>query len=162
VNRPAGVQRFLRENKTRIKIRSLRAPFGPVRFRTVNIATASWSRDLFGDACHLGQLLEQKSRIARVIQRQRPAHPRLAPSPQISRNRSLAESQPFRDRPHRQPVLMGQAQDRSKSLSRSSVSFASVLALPLQNHLKGDTAERRSRNPSRTPVRDLAKSLSRT
>ena len=49
---------------------------------------------------HAAEQHPPQSRIARVIRRQRPAQPRLARSPQISRNRSLAEPQPFRDRPH--------------------------------------------------------------
>ena len=40
-SRPPGVQRFLRENKTQIRVRSLRAPFGAMRFRTVMDCPAS-------------------------------------------------------------------------------------------------------------------------
>jgi hypothetical protein len=55
-SRPPGVLRFLRENEPRIRVRSLTAPFGAVRFRTVNIPAGTWHRELFGTACHLSRL----------------------------------------------------------------------------------------------------------
>jgi hypothetical protein len=59
-DRPPGVVRFLRENEPRIRLRSLNAPFGAVRFRTSNIASGKWERELFGSACHLGQLVRSR------------------------------------------------------------------------------------------------------
>jgi hypothetical protein len=52
--RPPGVLRSLRENK-RIRLRSLRAPFGAVRFRTLDLPSGSWQHELFGAACYLKQ-----------------------------------------------------------------------------------------------------------
>jgi hypothetical protein len=52
--RPPGVLRSLRENR-RIKLRSLKAPFGAVRFRSVDLSSGSWQHELFGAACHLRQ-----------------------------------------------------------------------------------------------------------
>ena len=54
--RPPGVQRFLREQRG-IRVRSLVVPFGAVRFRTRDILNATWSRELFGAACHLRQII---------------------------------------------------------------------------------------------------------
>jgi hypothetical protein len=56
-SRPPGVLRYLRENEPRIRLRSLTAPFGAVRYRTRDIPSATWERELFGAACHLGQLV---------------------------------------------------------------------------------------------------------
>jgi hypothetical protein len=52
--RPPGVLRALRENK-RLRLRSLQAPFGAVRFRTLDLNSGSWQHELFGAACHLRQ-----------------------------------------------------------------------------------------------------------
>jgi hypothetical protein len=52
--RPPGVLRSLRENR-RIKLRSLEAPFGAVRFRSVDLSAGGWQHELFGSACHLSQ-----------------------------------------------------------------------------------------------------------
>jgi hypothetical protein len=57
--RPLGVQRFLREHRG-IRLRSLAVPFGAVRFRTRDISTATWDRELFGDACHLSQVIRAR------------------------------------------------------------------------------------------------------
>jgi hypothetical protein len=54
--RPPGVQRFLREHRG-IRLRSLVVPFGAVRFRTRDISSATWNRELFGAACHLSQVI---------------------------------------------------------------------------------------------------------
>ena len=54
-NRPPSVLRHLRENK--VRLHSLRAPFGAVRFRMANHKTKEWQIELFGNACHLKQLL---------------------------------------------------------------------------------------------------------
>jgi hypothetical protein len=55
--RPPGVQRFLREHRG-IRLRSLEAPFGAVRFRTRDISSATWDSELFGTACHLRELIK--------------------------------------------------------------------------------------------------------
>jgi hypothetical protein len=55
-NRPPGVLRFLRENEPRIRVRSLTAPFGAARFRTLDFQ-GSWSHELFGAASHLSRMV---------------------------------------------------------------------------------------------------------
>jgi hypothetical protein len=52
--RPPGVLRFLRESR-QIKVRSLEAPFGAVRFRTLDLHSGTWQHELFGAACDLKQ-----------------------------------------------------------------------------------------------------------
>jgi hypothetical protein len=59
-DRPPGVQQFLRENKA-IRVRSLTAPFGAVRFRTVDIPSATWTCELFGTACHLKEFTKAQA-----------------------------------------------------------------------------------------------------
>lgn len=59
--RPAGVLRFLRENEPRIRVRSLNTPFGAVRFRTTDIQSGMWERELFGAACHLREFVRTRS-----------------------------------------------------------------------------------------------------
>lgn len=54
--RPPGVQRFIRERRG-IRLRSLSVPFGAVRFRTSDISSATWSREIFGAACHLSEAI---------------------------------------------------------------------------------------------------------
>jgi Metallo-beta-lactamase superfamily len=54
--RPVGVQRFIREHRG-IRLRTLAAPFGAVRFRTDDISTAAWNCELFGAASHLRKLI---------------------------------------------------------------------------------------------------------
>ena len=56
--RPPGVLRFLRENN--IRIRSLTAPFGCVRFRMPNLQSGTWNVELFGSACTLAELARTK------------------------------------------------------------------------------------------------------
>jgi hypothetical protein len=58
-DRPPGVLRLLREPQ--IRVRSLTAPFGAVRFRTTNITSARWSSELFGAASHLTTLIKAQS-----------------------------------------------------------------------------------------------------
>jgi hypothetical protein len=58
-NWPPGVLRELRENR-RVRLRSLKVPFGAVRFRTQDIAAASWQCELFGAACPLKSLNTNK------------------------------------------------------------------------------------------------------
>jgi hypothetical protein len=55
--RPLGVQRFLREHRG-IRLRSLAVSFGAVRFRTRDILSATWDRELFGAASHLSQVIK--------------------------------------------------------------------------------------------------------
>jgi hypothetical protein len=57
--RPPGVGQFLRENRA-IKLRSLEAPFGAVRFRTTDIGSGRWQQELFGAACPLARLRRAK------------------------------------------------------------------------------------------------------
>jgi hypothetical protein len=54
--RPVGVQRFIREHRG-IRLRTLTAPFGAVRFRTQDISSAAWNCELFGAASYLRQVI---------------------------------------------------------------------------------------------------------
>jgi len=54
--RPPGVQRFIREHRA-IRLRSLAAPFGALRFRTRDISGATWNYELFGAATQLRQII---------------------------------------------------------------------------------------------------------
>jgi hypothetical protein len=54
--RPPGVQRFIRGHRG-IRLRSLAAPFGAVRFRSLDILSATWDHELFGAAEHLSQVI---------------------------------------------------------------------------------------------------------
>jgi hypothetical protein len=58
--RPPGVGQFLRENRS-IRLRSLEAPFGAVRFRTVGVNLDNWHHELFGDACPIAGLKSIKA-----------------------------------------------------------------------------------------------------
>jgi hypothetical protein len=53
-NRPPGVLRALRENRG-IRLRLLAAPFGAVRFRSVDLPAGDWQHECFGAACDLQQ-----------------------------------------------------------------------------------------------------------
>jgi Metallo-beta-lactamase superfamily len=53
--RPPGVNQFLRENRS-IRLRSLDAPFGAVRFRTTDMTSGEWQHELFGVACPVASL----------------------------------------------------------------------------------------------------------
>jgi hypothetical protein len=53
--RPPGVSLSLRENRS-IRLRSLEAPFGAVRFRSVDLTNGTWKHELFGDACDVRKL----------------------------------------------------------------------------------------------------------
>jgi hypothetical protein len=57
--RPLGVGQFLRENKA-IRLRSLEAPFGAVRFRSADMTSGQWQNELFGDACPIARLRKVK------------------------------------------------------------------------------------------------------
>jgi hypothetical protein len=56
--RPPSVLRHLRENNQRL--RSLKPPFGAVRFRMADHKAAKWNIELFGSACHLGQFMGRR------------------------------------------------------------------------------------------------------
>jgi beta-lactamase superfamily II metal-dependent hydrolase len=59
-SRPPGVRQFLRENRS-IRLRSLEAPFGAVRFRTTDVASGEWQHELFGAACPVARLRRVKA-----------------------------------------------------------------------------------------------------
>jgi hypothetical protein len=58
--RPTGVQRFIRDHRG-IRLRSLAAPFGAVRFRTRDISSATWNCELFGAAAQLRQIIRAQA-----------------------------------------------------------------------------------------------------
>jgi hypothetical protein len=54
--RPPGVMQTIRELRPRVKVRSLQAPFGAVRFRSIDIQSGTWEEEMFGAACHLSDV----------------------------------------------------------------------------------------------------------
>ncbi|MGJ0391621.1 MAG: hypothetical protein ACR650_02505 [Methylocystis sp.] len=61
-DRPLPVLRQLRESG--VKLRSIEADFGAVRFRTSNLSSGDWDVEMFGDANHLSKFLVRPGRQA--------------------------------------------------------------------------------------------------
>lgn len=123
---------------------------------------------------------EQRSpqrRLVRVDRRQWPDQSRFARPKQISGNRGLADLQPLRDRSDRQPLYIGQPQDRSQVLHRGSTRLLPSRHRPSQTQLEREHCPNGAlenqppqlsaiqRKPCPTiaeiTVRELPKSLSR-